>query len=694
MNLYDENLQNIFNRAKNGDVIDFGLRVVQNPLYISNKNNLTLRGTLIGGVSTTEWTPLQTNDPLYSRIRTNRQVWTATARLPGANPFGTVGAMAWGNAIFKRDTNLFPMLLWNNKLMTLANSKAITSNNLTGYGTGGASSGSTTLLNYADETVETYANIVGLCVNGYFNETWVSEMRSVSAINTSINQLTCSPTSYSTPQFTNARFYYVNIIEELTNNGEYYIDRHGAAGGLGVYGRIYFIPPDNVDPNDFPSYVTYSSSANPLITASNCNDMIFEVNMYGGQNGGLWTTTNANPAQKCDGLTVRNCVASGMSRLPFNLKGSNITVDNVSIDSSMDTNIFLESGELKELINGNSSITNCKFTNTTPMDINNTGGVNLKGCGITIADSLFKVGSGCALRFEGCNITCLNNEFDTVMTTLQDGAAIYWGRNPSWHNILIKDCVFKNMRNGFNTGVFNGNSGKFTACIYADDGAGNAIIDNCVFGNLDRGIHMNGGRNLSLRNCTFNNCMIAWRIDGALMTWGRWAANYHPMTPSADLKNITCNQSVYTAGAGGTITILPLPSLPASGPANLDAFSEIFFTNEDKIISNWQTANAGATTLQVSTTTQTPGPIFLNSVGKSGGTWGYTSKFHSSAINIAKYLIAEPKLAVYFPGAALNDYRNPAWNEAIDCTFNACNYEILLSNMGTATFNRVDSVVV
>jgi len=654
--------QDILNHASNNSVIDFGHTFVSKPLVLSNKSGITIKGTIVGGVPTHEWQPLDASDPLYSRIpeSVRAHVWTTTASIPGDTPFKSISAQQWGNSTNTRTSNVWPTLIWNNKAMILARSP--------GYESSG-STGTSTTLNYTGTRPESYASIVGLCVVGFFSYGWAPELRTVSGINPSTNVLTCSSTTYNV-HLSNPRFFYANVPEELDEEGEYYIDRNG----LGQYGRIYFIAPGLVDPNTAPSYVSTSHgwpTSGALLTLSSCTDLDFQCNIIGGVNKGLKVVSGNE-------MNFHDFVVAGMGRAALDIDGNNLIFDNMTVETCMDMDMYIQAGNLKTLTSGNVQINNCSFLNSTILGLYGSGACLLSGCGYDVTNCLFKDAFGQSLRFAGSSINVNDCEFNNVVSHMQDCAAVYWGRNPIWSDINLNNCVFNNINNGINPGVDNTNTGEFTACVYMDDGAGNGNVNNCTFNSSDRGIHTNGGRNIHVLNPTFNDCFIAWKYDGALTTWGYERATL--VNKSVSSTAFTCNQSGFVAGVSTTMSITGLTEA-------LTVNSDVYFPSENILLTLSASASIGATTLSFYTSTPTTGSISNGSTGYTGGEWQYTTQLHSSSIDSAIHIASEPALAVYFSGAN-DEYRLPDGSSITNADYNNCDNQVVRTNFGAATFTE------
>jgi hypothetical protein len=211
-----------------------------------------------------------------------------------------------------------------------------------------------------------------------------------------------------------------------------------------------------------------------------------------------------------------------------------------------------------------------------------------------------------------------------------------------------------------------------------DDGAGNANVNNCVFNSTDRGIHTNGGRNIHVLQPVFNDCFIAWRYDGSLTTWAWELATLFDKSVSST--PFTCNQSGFVAGTSTTMAITGLTE-------SLSANSDVYFKDEDILLTLSANASIGASSLSFYTSTPTPGSIANGSIGYTGGEWQYTTQLHSSSIDSAIHIAAEPALAVYFSGS-LDEYRFPDGSSITGADYNNCDNQVVRTNFGSATFTE------
>lgn len=101
-------------------------------------------------------------------------------------------------------------------------------------------------------------------LHGYWTWDWSDSYQKVQAIDPTTHEITLAEPHHHYGYTKNQRFYYLNILEELDQPGEWVLDRH--------LGRIYFWPPAATD----SSSILVSMLSEPLLSLENCEHVTIQ----------------------------------------------------------------------------------------------------------------------------------------------------------------------------------------------------------------------------------------------------------------------------------------------------------------------------------------------------------------------------------------------------------------------------------
>ncbi|MFA9392429.1 MAG: right-handed parallel beta-helix repeat-containing protein [Prolixibacteraceae bacterium] len=334
-------------------------------------------------------------------------------------------------------------------------------------------------------------------------------------------------------------YYALNLLEEIDQPGEYYIDREN--------GKFYFYPPGELK----NAKITISILDDPLISFEDAsyihfNNAIFEE----GRGLGIYI-------EKGEGIQINNCIIRNFGTVgvcigkgiapykeyrhpgkefshlehekiaralgsyheylyehsTFNREaGTNHTIENCHIYNTGAGGICLGGGDRKKLISGNNAVINCRIHDFNRLDKSYKSGINIDGVGNRIEHCEIYNCPNSAIYLHGNNHLIAYNEIHHVCLNADDMGAFYMGRDPSelgnqilynfWHHI--------------------GNGENMTIAIYHDDGAcGTTVTGNVFFKAGTRTAKIGGGSDNSYENNIFINCPLAFHLDNRLQHWSK-----------------------------------------------------------------------------------------------------------------------------------------------------------------------------
>ncbi len=341
---------------------------------------------------------------------------------------------------------------------------------------------------YGGDRPRRWKDTSNVWVHGYWSWDWANSYEQVAKIDLD-QRLVTTHAPYGLYGFrTGQRFYFLNVLEELDQPGEWYLDR--------AAGKLYFWPPAN-SPADAP--VILSLLGEPFLRLTDASHitvqgLIFEaarsngVEIKGGTNNSL------------TGCTLRDLGNWGV-RVEG---GTDHRVVSCDIMDTGDGGVVVSGGDRQTLTAAHHVVENCHFQRQGRWSKCYVPAVLVSGVGIRVAHNLIHDHPHCAILFGGNEHLIELNEIHHIALETGDVGAIYTGRD--W------TCRGNQLRH--NLIHHTGGVGMGSMGVYMDDCvSGTEVIGN-VFFKVHWAMFIGGGRDHRVENNIFVDCDPAVRIDG------------------------------------------------------------------------------------------------------------------------------------------------------------------------------------
>ena len=274
---------------------------------------------------------------------------------------------------------------------------------------------------------------------------------------------------------TEAPYYFFNVLEELTAEGEWYLDREN--------GLLCMWNPENLE----NAQIDLSLSTNPIINA-NADYLTFDgITVKGTRSDAVTITGNNN--------TVQNCLIKNVAGNALIMTGSNNLAYNNEITRTGKGGIIIDGGDSTTLTAGNSKADNNLIHHWSEIYQTYQPAVTLLGVGNVCSHNEMHNSPHEAITYKGNNHVIEYNNIHDVCLLSDDAGAIYSGRSWVWYgNIIRYNCIY------------NLGSGEHKPDgIYLDDAlSGQQIYGNLLINIPRNAIHIGGGRD----NVVTNNIIV------------------------------------------------------------------------------------------------------------------------------------------------------------------------------------------
>ncbi len=309
---------------------------------------------------------------------------------------------------------------------------------------------------------------------GFWKYDWADASSPIGSFNKDTGELSPKFVSlYGTK--TDAPYYFFNVLEELTTEGEWYLDREN--------GLLCMWKPQNAD----KAQIDLSLSLKPIIDAKADYITFDSITVKGTRDDAVVIEGNNN--------TVRNCLIKNIAGNALVMTGSDNLARCNEITHTGKGGIIISGGDSETLTPGNSKADNNYIHHWSEIYQTYQPAVTLEGVGNICSHNEMHDSPHEAITYQGNNHIIEYNNIHNVCLLSDDAGAIYSGRSWVWYgNIIRYNCIYD-----------LGSDGHTPNGIYLDDAlSGQQVYGNLIVNVPRYGILIGGGRD----NIVNNNIII------------------------------------------------------------------------------------------------------------------------------------------------------------------------------------------
>lgn len=347
------------------------------------------------------------------------------------------------------------------------------------------------------ERLRRWAVEPNVVLHGYWFWDWADQRLAVQRIEPETGEITLDEQhphhyGYRLGQW----FYALNLLCELDQPGEWYLDRQA--------GILYFWPPAPIQPAD----VTVSVLRDP-ITFENASHITLQGLTIEAARGTAIQVSGGEAVQIA-GCTIRNIGADAIRVTG----GTRHMVTDCDIYQTGDGCIHLDGGDRHTLTPGGHEAVNNHIHHIARWNPLYKVGIQLKGCGNRAAHNRLHDLPHVAIGFTGNDQTVEFNEIYQAVTGANDAGAIYTsGSHPEDWSMRGHRIRFNYLHHLF------GFAGEGCNGIYLDDMFSGTEIHGNVLWRVAQGFLLGGGRDIISTNNVFIDCPQAISLDARAIGW-------------------------------------------------------------------------------------------------------------------------------------------------------------------------------
>lgn len=370
-----------------------------------------------------------------------------------------------------------------------------------------------------DDRIKKWIYAEDLWVDGIFSRDWAWSYNKIARLDTLKKSIRLQyPEKYDLTS--TASFFFVsNILEEIDNPGEYYIDRKNR--------KLYFYPPCE-DKDFLDAEISMSVISSPFIKIDGLSGLLIENIEF------EYGRSSAIQLKNVDNSLVSNCCISNFGGRAIDIYGNNNKVIKCKITSIGETAIDIKGGNLLNQDSGNNIVQNCDVSDWAFYNRVYTPAVKLSGYNHKVYDNKFYDAPHGVITLSGQDHTIEGNEIYNVLLEFADFGAIYAfvGATQEMRGYKVLNNYFHDI----------GLHGHRVNAVYVDECSADWLISGNLFYNIGSpgkrvsAIQANTGYHIRVENNTFIDCSQTFELSFHFTTWGwsryekffkpRWDKNY------------------------------------------------------------------------------------------------------------------------------------------------------------------------
>ncbi|MBI4580169.1 MAG: right-handed parallel beta-helix repeat-containing protein, partial [Planctomycetes bacterium] len=334
-----------------------------------------------------------------------------------------------------------------------------------------------------------------LWVHGFWTWDWADSYVKVKSIDLEARLITSEPPHGVYGYKAGARYYALNLLEELDQPGEYVIER--------ASGTLYFWPPAGID-----SAGAYVSMVDDMIVVHDVSHVTFRgLTLEIARGAGVVIKGGShNQVAAC---TLRNLGTLGVSITG----GTDSGVVGCDIYNVGDNGINIDGGDRKTLTPGRQYATNNHIHHYSRTCYTYRSAVAVGGVGNRVDHNLIHDAPHNAVGLAGNEHTIEFNEIHHVCLDTDDAGAFYMGRDWTQRENVVRYNYFHQI------GGHKGRVGVMS--VYLDDWTSGTMVYGNVCHEGGRAVLVGGGRNNTVENNVFVDCTPAVHVDSRGLGWAK-----------------------------------------------------------------------------------------------------------------------------------------------------------------------------
>ena len=486
---------------------------------------------LVGGKKVTGFGPV-TDPEILARLpeSVRKDVVCADLKGAGLRDYGEVAAQGKRLELFFQDKAM-QLARWPNEgFVRVVDVKGATP--MTTHGIKGTREGKFV---YAEDRPNAWGAEQDVWLHGYWFWDWSDSFERVAAVDTEKRIISTTPPYHNYGYRKGQRYYALNVLAELDQPGEWYLDRE--------QGMLYFLPPVR------NAKVEVVLSELPhLFVLEDCSwvtlrDLVLEATRS------TAVTVSGGQGNRVAGCTIRN-TGSWAVRLSGGQQNAVLGCD---IYETGEGGVALSGGDRRTLIHARHRAENNHIHHFGRIYRTYRPGVSINGVGHFVRHNVIHDGPHNAIQLGGNDHTIEFNEVYQVCFETGDVGAFYMGRDWTARGTVLRHNYFHDIKGPGLHGAM---------AVYLDDSASGISIIGNIFYRAGRAMFIGGGRDNLVENNVFVDCPASLHVDARGVGWMKYHVEPGGTLPKR-LSDMPYKEALWRDKYPGLVNILDdAPGLP------------------------------------------------------------------------------------------------------------------------------------
>ncbi|MHB9030211.1 MAG: right-handed parallel beta-helix repeat-containing protein [Candidatus Latescibacterota bacterium] len=349
------------------------------------------------------------------------------------------------------------------------------------------------IFQYEGDRPRRWADTSDIWMHGYWTWDWADSYERIRKLDTAAHTIeTWEPHGvygYKEKQ----RYYYLNILEELDEPGEWYLDRRS--------NNLYFWPPEPPEKGE----TCVSLLEKPLIVLENASHIVIR--------GFTLEVTRGHGVEITGGTgnLVAGCTLRNIGNVGAVIRGGTKNgILSCDIYDTGDGGIILEGGDRKTLAQAGNFAVNNHIHDYSRWVRTYRPAILLSGVGNRVANNHIHDAPHMGVGFSGNDHVLECNEVHDICRETGDVGAFYIGRDWTMRGNIVRHNFFHHIKGPGNGGAM---------AVYLDDAASGTLIYGNIFYRASRAAFIGGGRDNTVENNIFVECEPSVHVDGRGIGW-------------------------------------------------------------------------------------------------------------------------------------------------------------------------------
>lgn len=333
-------------------------------------------------------------------------------------------------------------------------------------------------------------------LHGFWTWDWSDSYQKAAVIDRLKKEITFSEPHHHYGYTRNQRYYFLNVLEELDQPGEWTLDR--------AHQRIYFWPKQALQPGD----VKISVLNEPLLTIKNAKHILWQSVDFC-QTLGKGVVIHGGSRNSLSGCRLYQI---GREAVIFEGGDHHLLSDCDIHDVSL-AGVVMAGGDRKTLAASYHEAVNNHIHHYSRWLGSGQYAFFIDGVGQRIANNLVHDAPHEAVYIRGNDHMVEYNEFHDICKETGDAGALHTGRNWTWRGNVIRYNYWHDLKGPGLHGV---------AAVYLDDwGSGFHVYGN-LFYKAGRATLIGGGRDNIVENNVYIDCLPSLHLDARGLGWAKY----------------------------------------------------------------------------------------------------------------------------------------------------------------------------